>query len=302
MIATAISASSGESRMIGQDRADDVQRALGEARQRREGRLADREQRHAADLLDRPRALEELEQPRHDVDRHAGVAADADRVQQVLVAGAREGDHHAIDAAEGDQVAERVQGPEARDAEPAGLVDVVVDVADGVQPELLVALQALDELQRDRPRAEDQRPFAQVRRPVQADACGGAADPGARPGDDRGGQRSRDRRAGVEQRQQAEDRPRDQQRGDGEPRGVADAAGPGPQVVERVEPADVGEHGPAEADRERDQRKLVEAGAGGDSGEHAGDGTRDDVRRKDLAAQLRVPAAGGRLGGDERLS
>ena len=130
----------------------------------------DREQRHAADLLDRARALEELEQPRHDVDGHAGVAADADRVQQVLVAGAREGDHHAVDAAEGDQVRQRVQRAEARDAEPAGLVDVVVDVADGVQPELLVALQALDELQGDVARAEDQRALAQGRRAVQADA------------------------------------------------------------------------------------------------------------------------------------
>ena len=80
---------------------------------RREGRRVDREQRHAADLLDRARAVEELEQPRDDVDGHAGVAADAQRVQQLLVVGAREGDHHAVDEVELDEVAERAQAAEA---------------------------------------------------------------------------------------------------------------------------------------------------------------------------------------------
>jgi hypothetical protein len=127
-------------------RADDVERALGEARQRRERRLRDREQRHAADLLDRARALEELKQARDDVHGHARVAAHADGVQQVLVAGARERDHHAVDAAEGDQVRQRVERAQARDAEAAGLVDVVVDEADRVQAELVVALEALHEL------------------------------------------------------------------------------------------------------------------------------------------------------------
>ena len=89
-------------------RADDVQPALGRAREARERRLLDRHQRHAADLLGAG-ALEELEQARHDVHGHAGVAADADGVQQLVVAGAREGDHHAIDAAEGDQVRQRVE-------------------------------------------------------------------------------------------------------------------------------------------------------------------------------------------------
>ena len=83
------------------------------------------------------------------------------------MAGAGEGDHHAVDAAEGDQVAERVQRAEARDAEAAGLVDVVVDVADGLQPELGVAVEALHELQGDVARAEDQRALAQGGRAVQ---------------------------------------------------------------------------------------------------------------------------------------
>ena len=120
-IATAISARSGESTSSADRRADDVQAALGGPREARERRLADRHQRHAADLLVRAR-LEELEQPRDDVHGHARVAADADRVQQILVGGARERDHHAIHAAEGDQVGERVQRAEPRDAEAAGLV------------------------------------------------------------------------------------------------------------------------------------------------------------------------------------
>ena len=124
-------------------------------------------------------ALEELEQARDDVDGHARVAADADRVQQVLVLGARERDHHAVDAAEGDQIGERVQRAEARDAEAAGLVDVVVDVADRVQPELGVAVQPLDELERDVAGAEDERALAQRGRAVQRDARGGAAEAGA---------------------------------------------------------------------------------------------------------------------------
>ena len=76
------------------------------------------------------------------------------------MAGARERDHHALHAAEGDQVAQRVERAEARDAEAAGLVDVVVDVADRVQAELVVALEALHELQGDGARAEDQGPFS----------------------------------------------------------------------------------------------------------------------------------------------
>ena len=73
-------------------------------------------------------------------------------------------------------------------------MDVVVDVADRVQPELLVALEALHELQGDVARAEDQRALAQRGRAVQADARGGAADPGAGAGDDGGGQGADDGR------------------------------------------------------------------------------------------------------------
>ena len=182
---------------------------------------------------------------------------------------------------------QRVERAEARDAEAAGLVDVVVDVADRVQAELDVALQALHELQGDGARAEDQGALAQRRRAVQADARGGAADPGAGAGDDRGAQGAEHGRAGVQRRQQAEDRPGDQQRGDGEARRVADAAGPRAQVVQRVEAADVGEHRPAEADGERDDRKLADAEAGGDGGDRSGDRTRDDVGRQQLASQLR---------------
>ena len=83
--------------------------------------------------------------------------------------------------------------PEARDAEAAGLVDVVVDVADGVQAELRVALEALHELQGDVAGAEDQRPLPQGGRAVQRDARGGAADPGAGAGDHGGSERADDR-------------------------------------------------------------------------------------------------------------
>ena len=66
------------------------------------------------------------------------------------------------------------------------------------------------------------------------------------------------------------------------------------QVVERVQAADVGQHRPAEADGQRDDRKLLIAEAGGEGGDRARDRTSDDVGREQLAAQLRLrrPAGG----------
>ena len=198
--------------------------------------------------------------------------------------------------------AQRVQRAEARDAEPAGLVDVVVDVADRVEAQLLVAVQPLHELERDLAGAEDQRALAQIRRAVQADARGGAPDPRAGAGDDRGAERADHGVRGAERGQEAEDGPRDQQRGDGEPRRVADAAGPRAQVVERVQAADVGEDRPAEADRERDHREDLDGQAGGERGDRTGDRTGDDVGRQQLAAQLSLSTPRRGLNRYERLS
>jgi hypothetical protein len=136
---------------------------------------------------------------------------------------------------------------------------------------------------------------------VQADTRGGATDPGTGAGDDRGAQGAQDGRAGVERGQQGEHGPGDQERRDGQTRGVADAAGPRAQVVHRVEPADVREDRPAEADGERDDGKLAYAEPGGEGGDRSGDRTRDDVRREQLAAQLGGASAGRRLGRSERL-
>ena len=300
-IATAISARRGESSEQADRRAGDVQAALGGLREARERRLADRHQRHAADLLG-ARTVEELEQARDDVHGHARVAADADRVQQVLVGGARERDHHAIDAAEGDQVAERVQRAEPRDAEAAGLLDVVVDVADGVQPELRVALEALHELQGDVARAEDERSLAQGGRAVQADACGGAAEAGAGAADHGGGQRADHRGPAFEQVQHAVQRPGDEQRGHGEARGLADTAGPGAQVVDGVQAADVGEHRPAESDGQGDDGNHLDPEPRREGDDRSGDRTGDDVGGEQLTTQLRLPATSRWLCGYERLS
>ena len=62
-------------------------------------RGADREQRQAADLIERAGAVEQLEEPRDDVDRDPPVAAGADAAQELLMAGAGEGDDHAVDLA-----------------------------------------------------------------------------------------------------------------------------------------------------------------------------------------------------------
>ena len=77
-------------------------------------RRADREQRQAADLVQRAGAVEQLEQARHDVDGDAVVAADADAAQQLLVAGAREGDDHAVDFALVEHLVELVERAELR--------------------------------------------------------------------------------------------------------------------------------------------------------------------------------------------
>ena len=66
---------------------------------------ADREQRQAADLVERADAVEELEEARDDVDGDAGVAAGADRLQQLLVADPGEGDDHPVDALHLDDLA-----------------------------------------------------------------------------------------------------------------------------------------------------------------------------------------------------
>ena len=247
-------------------------------------------------------ALEELEQARHDVDGHAGVAAYADGVQQVVVAGAREGDHHAIDAAEGDQVRQRVQRAETRDAEAARLLHVIVDVADGLQAELGVTLEPLHELQGDVAGAEDQRSLAQSGRAVQRHARGGTPGGCAAPGDHDGQQRARDRPSRVEQRQQAVDRPGDQQRRDREPGCVSDATRPRAQVIQGVQPADVGEHRPGKADCQRHDRYRLEREASGQRGERPCQRPGDDVRREQLASQLRLTASCRGVCGYERLS
>ena len=85
--------------------------SAGGARQRRR---ADREQRQAADLVQRLGAVEQLEQARHDVDRDAVVAADADAAQQLLVAGPREGDDDPVDLALVEHLVELVERAELR--------------------------------------------------------------------------------------------------------------------------------------------------------------------------------------------
>ena len=220
------------------------------------------------------------------------------------MAGAREGDHHAVDAAEGDQVARaspacrgagcragRARGRRRRCSRPGP-----ARAPGGAAGAARAGARPRPSRGSASARAGSDvrcRPTRAAARPIPAPAPVMTAAVSAPTTGD----------AGVEQRQQAEDRPRDQQRGDGEARRVADAAGPRAQVVERVQAADVGQHRPAEADRERDDREARRCrGRRRAAATASRDRTRDDVGRQQLAAQLRLPAPGGRLSGYERLS
>ena len=194
----------------------------------------DREQRQAADLVHRARAVEELEQARDDVDGDAGVAAHAEDLEQLLVVGARERDHHAVHAAGATQLGKRGEVAEA--GQPEGELVVVVHVADRDEAELGVVVQAVDQPLGDLARADDQRALEELGGAVDGDAGGGAGQPGGRS--------RRPSVATIVPRaacgastttKQAEQRPRQRQAGQHELRRLADPAGPRAQVVAGVE-------------------------------------------------------------------
>ncbi len=257
-------------------------------------RRADREQRQAADLVQRLDAVEELEEAGHDVDRDAGIPAGADRLQQLLVAGAREGDDHAVDLLRLDDLVEVVEPAQPGQVGCADVVHLVVDHADRNEAELAIVSQLLDQLPGDDAGAEDQGALAQL---------GGAMEPGPhdRPGD--AGQRSRrghgeegerDAVVEAEQRRGGEEGPGDQHHGDENPRNLRDRRGPGRELIAAVE-----------ADAERDQRpgQAVDEDvdeAGGEIGgetqreEHdrGGDESREHVAGDQPPRQHFAPPAG----------
>ena len=220
-------------------RADDVERALAEAGGRRERGHVDREQRHPADLVDGARAVEELEEARDDVDGHAGVAADAQRMQQALMMRAGEGDHHAVDLVERDEVLERREPAEVGEVVRARVaLLLVVDVAGEREPELGMVEDAVGEPPRDEPRPDDQRALPQGGGAVSGHPRGRPAHTADRRTGDRAEERARSGALDVDQREQAEHRPRDREAREHDPRRLADAAGPRAQVLPRVQPAE----------------------------------------------------------------
>ena len=227
--------------------ADDV-----EARAWRSGRgarvrRADREQRHAADLVEGAGAVEELEQARHDVDGHAGVAADADAVQQLLVAGAREGDHHAVERRSS---AITRRGPRACRAGQVGRPDLVGRRRrarpTGTRPYCSCVPHLLHELAGDDAGAEDHGRAAgaaarggawRARSPGRADSaprCPGRSPPWRRPV------------RAFPRAPHAEQRPCEQHDGGQRVGHLAHAAGPEPQAAGVVEPERECDGGPGE--------------------------------------------------------
>ena len=116
------------------------------------------------------------------------------------------------------------------------------------------------------------------------------------PGHGRGGDRPDRGIGGVERAEQGVDRPRDQQRGCGEARRVPRARRPRLQITGGVEAAHVSHRGPADGEGEPDDRNRVELEAGHDCDDGPRDGARDDVRGRELAAQLVLPRASVGLG------
>ena len=262
LIAIAIAISSGEKSDEQGQRADDVEDPLGGHRGRGQDRRADREQRQAADLVERADAVEELEEAGDDVDRDAGVAAGADRLEQLLVAGAGEGDDDAVDLLRLDDLVEVGEAAEPGQVGGADVVDVVVDDADRDEAELVVVAEA------------SRRPGRRPRR-SRGSGCAGA-DPGRGAGR-RGRRRGRCavkaampatvRKVSAidlvkpERRGDSEQRPGDEQDGDEAARDLGDGRGPGGELVAAVEAdAESGER--PESDRAEDVGEARPGGRG----------------------------------------
>jgi hypothetical protein len=260
------------------------------------GRGADREQRQAADLVQRLRSVEQLEQPRHHVDCDAVVAAGADAAEQLLMAGAGEGDDDPIDFELIEHLIELIEGAQLREALSAiGAVNVVVDEPDRLQAELGMALEPVGEPVGDDPGADDDGPLAQ-----RHDAVSPAS--GKRAGDASEGSRRRRR----DERDQgrplqiqggggAEDRPGENDGRDQRPGGVGEAARPGEEVAVAVEAEDEGERDRAD-DQNRDQGGCR---GDGDGKDQRGDGpcqaSRNEVCPEQEAVEKdRAPAGSGR--------
>ena len=206
-----------------------------------------------------------------------------------------EGDHHAVDLLERDEVAQRRQAAEVGEVGGAGhALLVVVDVAGQCEPELRVVLDPLGEPPRDEAGADDQRALAQLRRPVRDHAGAGAGDAGHRGAGERAEEGAAGRVVDRHRGEQAEQRPRDGQAGEDEPRRLADPTRPGAEVLAGVEPAQEGGHRPGDRQHDGEHQGLDRARVRHEADQRAGDDTGHGVGDEEQAAEV-LEAPSGRV-------
>ena len=200
---------------------------------------------------------------------------------------AGEGDHHAVDLLERDKVLERREPAEVGEVVRARVaLLLVVDVAREREPELGMVEDAVGEPPRDEPGSDDQRALPQGGGAVSGHPRARPAHTADRRAGDRAEERARRGAPDVDQREQAEHRPGDCEAREHDPRRLADAAGPRPQVLSRVEPAEERGDRPRDGDDGGQDERLRNAGARDRADEHAADQARDDVGREQQTAQL----------------